>query len=59
MLLSSGCAVSAREVHSVTPSPQWNHLEVGYKFAYDRLGDGIILNVLDEEYSRESRAAYR
>jgi len=40
----------------ITPSPQWNHLEVGYKFAYDRLGDAIILNVLDEEYSRESRA---
>lgn len=48
----------------ITPSPQWNHLEVGYKFAYDRLGDAMILNVLDamilnvldEKYSRESRA---
>lgn len=34
----------------ITPCPRWDHLEVGYRFSYKRLGDATILNVLDEEY---------
>jgi hypothetical protein len=39
----------------ITPSPYWDHLEVGYQFRYNRLGDSIVLNVLDEEYRDKSR----
>jgi hypothetical protein len=34
----------------ITPSPQIDQLEISYKFNYRRLGDAVILSVLDNEY---------
>jgi hypothetical protein len=34
----------------ITPSPHLDQLDIGYKFNYKRLGDAVILNVLDGEY---------
>jgi hypothetical protein len=34
----------------ITPSAHVDQLEIGYKFNYQRLGDAMILNVLDAEY---------
>ena len=43
----------------ITPSPRFDHLDIGYKFNYERLGDAMILNVLDQEYLRVCESQMR
>lgn len=42
----------------ITPTPDVKLLKIGYELEYSRLGDAMVLKVLDEAYTREARKVY-